>query len=344
MRGPRIWATLAGLAAIATYSQYAHATNCTCDTFNSGLYATSSGWGTSYGSVRGINSGSGTGANGVYGSAASSTDSAGVWGDGVLYGVKGYSNTGTGGYFSGGAEALYAVSPGTKAIEARNNASTGGYGVYSYAMGSGSTAGYFESVGTSGVGVTVTAPFRGGWFTSSQTTGTAYGLGGECNSPGCTAVYANAPSGGTGLYVAGGSAVFAGAITGYGSLSISGTKNFSIDHPTKPGMLLQHASIESNEVLNIYRGKMTIDASGKAAVYMPAWFDAVNANTDVLVTCRGTVANWTDLTNGSFIVTAKAGSKCSWVVTGARNDSFIRANPFQVETPKGALPVKAEKP
>src|SRR5205085_12400073 len=62
-----------------------------------------------------------------------------------------------------------------------------------------------------------------------------------------------------------------------GSLSVSGTKNFKIDHPLDPeNKYLYHAAIESSEVLNIYSGNVTTDENGDATVFLPEWFEALN--------------------------------------------------------------------
>lgn len=69
----------------------------------------------------------------------------------------------------------------------------------------------------------------------------------------------------------------AGVITLGGNTTINGTftatgaKSFTIDHPLDPGKTLSHAAIESPEVLNLYRGNITTDATGKAVVQLPEY-------------------------------------------------------------------------
>src|SRR5690606_8890703 len=64
-----------------------------------------------------------------------------------------------------------------------------------------------------------------------------------------------------------------------GDFGAAGTKAFYIDHPTDPeNKYLRHFSIESNEVLNVYRGNASFDSNGEAVVQMPSYFDAANNN------------------------------------------------------------------
>jgi hypothetical protein len=60
---------------------------------------------------------------------------------------------------------------------------------------------------------------------------------------------------------------------------VNGTKNFRIDHPLDPAhKYLQHAAIESNQVLNVYSGNVTTDKTGTATVRLPAYFDKLNTD------------------------------------------------------------------
>ena len=60
-----------------------------------------------------------------------------------------------------------------------------------------------------------------------------------------------------------------------GDMTASGVKSFTIDYPLDPeNKALRHYNIESNEVLNMYRGIVTLDANGKAIIDLPEYFDA----------------------------------------------------------------------
>ena len=48
-------------------------------------------------------------------------------------------------------------------------------------------------------------------------------------------------------------------INGAANLTVSGTKNFVIDHPTKEGMKLVHSCIEGPEAAVYYRGRVQSD-------------------------------------------------------------------------------------
>ncbi len=129
-----------------------------------------------------------------------------------------------------------------------------------------------------------------------------------------------------------------GAITG-NSLSISGTKNFLIDHPLDPeNKVLRHAAIESNEVLNQYSGNLTTDASGLATVTLPAYFETLNKDFRYQLTVIGTFAQAiikTEVQNNQFVVqTNQPGIRVSWQITGVRNDKVMQQHPFVAESLK----------
>ena len=77
----------------------------------------------------------------------------------------------------------------------------------------------------------------------------------------------------------GGSTNYAGYFSGttYSVYSASGTKSFKIDHPLDPeNKYLVHSSVESNDMMNLYNGNVTTDASGQAKVNLPSYFTALN--------------------------------------------------------------------
>ena len=119
--------------------------------------------------------------------------------------------------------------------------------------------------------------------------------------------------------------------------------SFSIDHPLDPhGKILNHYFIEGPEMLNIYRGSATLDASGRAEVSLPDYFDALNRNPMVQLTGVGThdVHVAEDVTGSRFTIGGQPGAKVYWQVTGERTDVSAEATRrmMPVEQPKnGAL-------
>ena len=124
------------------------------------------------------------------------------------------------------------------------------------------------------------------------------------------------------------------------SLHVSGTKNFKIDHPLDPeNKYLYHAAIESSEVMNLYTGKITLDANGEAVVQFPEWFQALNKDFRYSLTPIGApgpnlyIAE--EISDNRFkIAGGAAGMKVSWQVTGVRQDAYMRAHPMKVEVEK----------
>lgn len=125
---------------------------------------------------------------------------------------------------------------------------------------------------------------------------------------------------------------------GYGVFSTgdsgaTGTKFFAIDHPLDPAnKFLRHASIESNEILNLYRGTDLFDSSGKATISLPKYFDAININPSYQLTAIGAAMPnlyiERELENGVFVIAGGIpGKKVSWQVTAERNDPYLQQNP-----------------
>jgi hypothetical protein len=122
----------------------------------------------------------------------------------------------------------------------------------------------------------------------------------------------------------------------------AGVKDFRIDHPLDPAnKYLQHASVESSEMMNIYTGNVTLDGSGAASVELPEWFEAVNGDYRYQLTAIGAAAPnlhiAQEVANHQFSIAGGApGMKVSWQVTGVRHDVFAQANPLVVELDKPA--------
>ncbi len=119
-----------------------------------------------------------------------------------------------------------------------------------------------------------------------------------------------------------------------GTLGASGTKTFQIDHPLDPeNKFLRHFSVESNEVLNLYRGTATFDAQGRAVVELPDYFEAINHRVTYQLTPVGAymplfIAE--KVKDGMFVIGGgMAGKEVSWTVTAERNDPYLQAYPDQ---------------
>jgi hypothetical protein len=156
--------------------------------------------------------------------------------------------------------------------------------------------------------------------------------------------YAGEPYG-DGVWAYGGldAGYFAGDVEITGNLYVLGSsKNFKIDHPLDPAnKYLYHAAIESSEVLNLYRGNVTLDANGEAIVTLPDWFEAINKDLSYQLTPIGGSAPGlyvaAEVSNNQFKVAGgRPGLKVSWQITGVRNDAEERANAYQAEVDKPA--------
>lgn len=118
-----------------------------------------------------------------------------------------------------------------------------------------------------------------------------------------------------------------------GNMGATGVKTFQIDHPTDPeNKFLRHFSIESNEVLNIYRGTSTFDANGNAVIQLPDYFNAVNKNTSYQLTPVGAYMQLFVKEkvneNSQFVIAGGIPSKeVSWAVYAERNDLYLQKHP-----------------
>jgi hypothetical protein len=275
-----------------------------------------------YGSagVRGINNASGSG---VYG-----TSSKG-------YGVYGYSSSSKGVYgLSNSGYGVMGESP-TIGVYGYSSSGTGVSGYSNYAAGvrgEGSTGVYADGI-TYGVQADGNIAVYGVSLTYGGVAGVGpeYGVYGE----GFNGIYGKANG------VAGSRAAwFEGNVHVNGSFSVSnGTKNFRIDHPLDPeNQYLQHAAIESSEVLNQYTGNVVLNEEGEAEVVLPEWFSAVNTDVRYQLTPIGGFAPLyiaTEVQNSRFSIGGGTpGMKVSWLITAVRSDEYMQDNPFQVEVPK----------
>jgi len=134
-----------------------------------------------------------------------------------------------------------------------------------------------------------------------------------------------------------------------GALS-KGSGSFVIDHPLDPkNKLLYHSFVESPDVMNVYVGRATLDASGEAKISLPSYFLPLNKDFRYFATPIGAAMPDLYLSVevklrflGLFgapvfsIAGGSPGGEVSWMVTGIRRDPYIRANPVIPIVQKGA--------
>ena len=93
--------------------------------------------------------------------------------------------------------------------------------------------------------------------------------------------------------------------------------------------------------INLYTGKVTLDANGSAMVRFPEWFEALNRDFRYSLTPIGAPAPnlyiAKEISGNCFKIAGGApGMTVSWQVTGVRSDAAMRKRPFQVEQDKPA--------
>ncbi len=137
-----------------------------------------------------------------------------------------------------------------------------------------------------------------------------------------------------------GRVVMSGTLEVTGAITTSGVKPFTIDHPLDPAnKQLMHASIESNEVLNVYSGNAITDGRGKAVVSLPDYFEALNKDFRYQLTVVGggfaqAIISREVSGNQFEIATSQPNVKVSWEVKGVRNDRHMQMFPFIAEQAK----------
>lgn len=137
---------------------------------------------------------------------------------------------------------------------------------------------------------------------------------------------------------------FAGKFVG--DVDITGTltalvKSFKIDDPLDPAnKYLYHGCVESNEMMNIYTGNVTTDASGSATVTLPSYFEALNKDFRYQLTVVGTFAQaiiGEKINHNKFVIkTNQPNVEVSWQVTAVRHDPYANAHPIVAEVDKPA--------
>ena len=229
-----------------------------------------------------------------------------------------------------------------------NTASTFAYGVNGISLGTASTWNYgvygeAHGSSTANIGVGGSATGDIGWkravYGTAGGTGDNYGVYGAATDASGTnnyGVYGTANSA-SGLNWAG---KFVGDVDVTGTLS-KAAGSFKIDHPLDPEhKYLQHSFVESPDMMNVYNGNVTTDASGRVVVELPNYFDALNRDFRYQLTVIGTFAQAIieqEIKGNQFVIaTDQPNVKVSWQVTGIRKDRFAEANRIQVELDKPA--------
>ena len=296
---------------------------------------------------------------------------------GTTYGLFGQSDSTAG----RGVYGLASTSSGTNYGVYGRSDSTSGRGVYGLASATTGTnhGGYFQSDSTTGRGVigyasATTGDTRGGYFSCWSTAGTgvhglAFASSGTTNggrfeswSTSGWGVYGTTSATGAGDTPYGVRGYASTATSGYavyalGDMGASGVKPFRIDHPSDPeNKYLLHYAAESPEVINFYRGTVTLDGAGEAVVELPPYFASINKDPSYQLTAVGAPMPMLHLAEEvteaalaegeragpgvvppicSFrIAGGAAGGKVSWRVEALRNDLRIRLHGAPVEREK----------
>lgn len=104
------------------------------------------------------------------------------------------------------------------------------------------------------------------------------------------------------------------------SLDVQGAKSFKMPHPARADFWLRHGATESPVSGVEYWGEETLPDCGELAVALPEYFESLTKleNRAVMVTARGFIADWGDISNGTFTVTGPPGGRFSWLVKAER--------------------------
>jgi hypothetical protein len=140
---------------------------------------------------------------------------------------------------------------------------------------------------------------------------------------------ASTPAAGWGIGVLG-TGNFYGVVS-QGDFTATGAKAFTIDHPADPAnKMLKHFAIESNEVLNMYRGVIELDANGNATVELPDYFQMINKDFSYQLTAIGSAQHpyvKEEIEGNTFVISGAPNTKVSWTVFADRNDVYMQTYP-----------------
>ncbi|PLX25969.1 MAG: hypothetical protein C0599_00015 [Salinivirgaceae bacterium] len=188
-----------------------------------------------------------------------------------------------------------------------------------------------------GVALRGRAGYRAVWGEAVTASCSGYGIYGYATVTGTGTRY------GVYGYASGGATAWAGYFSGNVEVTGTVTKSNSaikIDHPNDPGnKYLQHANVASPDMKNIYDGVAILDASGRASIVLPDYFDEFNKDFRYQLTAIGKPAPSIyvekEIENNIFVIAGgEPGMKISWQVTGIRKDPFAENNRLKVEKEK----------
>ncbi len=249
--------------------------------------------------------------------------------------VNGYSDSGVGVYGADGTDGI-----GVEGVSSNLGIGVAGAanatGTVSIFVGAGGTFSG-DQVGVLAISDAVNTP---GIFTSANGAplsnfGANEGMVGNGTYSGATGIGQGAGS--IGVLGHNTTATGMAAVFAHGDMTAIGVKPFTIDHPTDPeNKMLKHFSIESDEVLNVYRGTTVFDVNGEADVNLPDYFASINVNYSYQLTAVGAampnlyVAE--EVSGNTFKVAGGiTGKKVSWTVFANRNDAYVKANPERIK-------------
>jgi len=259
------------------------------------------------------------------------------------YGLHGSSGNGTGAYGATTAVGKYGVQGVDTSSKSTETGVEGGYGVYGTSVNG---TGVYGS--TSAQNLSSPAGVYG--TNSANSVGAAGILGSDISTNGREGVFGESIAGigvlastseGPNALVSQGNAQVQGDLAVTGTVS-KGGGSFKIDHPLDPGgKYLYHSFVESPDMKNVYDGTEVLDASGRATVMLPDWFEALNRDFRYQLTPVGSPAPGlhvaAEITGGRFTIAGgAAGLKVCWQVTGIRKDPWANAHRIPVEQDKPA--------
>jgi len=215
---------------------------------------------------------------------------------------------------------VYGNSNNNSGVFGYSNNDTGVWGMGSSGMG---IYGSSDSIAVQGVSTS-----NSGVFGHSQDAAGVYG-----DSRHSTGVIGRSETGLAGLFL--------GGVEIQGPLTAA-TKPFRIDHPLDPeNKYLNHVSVESPQMKNVYDGVVELDEDGASWVQLPEYFEELNRDFCYQLSAIRAPAPHLHIAeevseNHFKIGGGEPGMKVSWQITGIRKDRWASANPIEVEQEKSA--------
>jgi hypothetical protein len=252
---------------------------------------------------------------------------------------------------SGAGNAVYGVHSGTSGNGGTfeiTNASNEGTALVGRTPGLGS-AGFFQKDNANGQAALVAvSPGVAGLFQANGGSPAVFalsfgvnGVGGrfQTTDPGGVAAVIQAATQNDRALAVSGKSNFSGDVNVDGTLT-KDAGAFKIDHPLDPEhKYLSHSFIESPDMMNVYNGNTTLDASGRATVELPDYFEALNRDFRYQLTAIGAPGPNLYIAEGVKqnrfrIAGGRAYAHVSWMVTGVRQDAYAEQHRIKVEEDK----------